>query len=273
MIKDTSYNLQIHLQRIDEKLVRISVDNSASSDTSVDLQDEKAVTRQCLQICNKARSYIESIQNKQPVLLQNRAPTTLGIVQTEFEAQILTSKTLNDNRYKILKTIRRLQKRLGSIISEKPSDRTHGKSRLQEDLDISRQYLEIYDQAAKQVSHQKIHTVREVVTDDNTNQIIVTTLADLFDVKKVWAKNRSAQLVGSITDDTLQKMSTDRYKSRFSIHYNASSSLAAFEITDNHPRPRNHPNNNREPAGLKKGKGRPFPNKIRKRTNGRDYNT
>lgn len=271
MIKDTSYGLQIHLQRIDEKLVRIIADDAVSSDTSVDLQDEKAVTKQCLQICDKARSYIESLQDEQPALTQNTGPATVGIVQTQFEAQLLTNKTLNDNRNKIVETIGHLQERLDSMVSDKRPGRDHGRIQLQEDINASRQCLEVCNQAAQQVSHQKIHMVGEVVAEDDTDQVVVTTLADLFEVRKVWAKNRSAQLVGSMTDDTLQKMSTDRYNSRFGVQKDAvATSLAALEITDNHTQPRNQWRNDKQPTGREKDSEKPMPNQMKKRTIGRD---
>lgn len=44
-IKETDYKLNIHLQRIDEKLARI-IPEGAPNSASVNLQDEKEVTTQ-----------------------------------------------------------------------------------------------------------------------------------------------------------------------------------------------------------------------------------
>src|SRR5688572_894081 len=68
MIMDTAYNLEIHLQRIDEKLALFTTENPGASDTSVDLKDERAVTKQCLRICEDAKSYIESLIDREPSL-------------------------------------------------------------------------------------------------------------------------------------------------------------------------------------------------------------
>jgi len=47
MIKDTAYNLEIRLQRIDEKITSIAADSpSLPEDSSIDLQDEKDMTVQ-----------------------------------------------------------------------------------------------------------------------------------------------------------------------------------------------------------------------------------
>ncbi|KAM5363807.1 hypothetical protein ACJZ2D_011841 [Fusarium nematophilum] len=70
MIRDIIYNLCIRLQRIDEKIALFITESSGSastSDTSIDLIDERAVTEQCLRICQDASSYIESLaQSKGP---------------------------------------------------------------------------------------------------------------------------------------------------------------------------------------------------------------
>ncbi|KAL5344646.1 hypothetical protein ACLOAV_010338 [Pseudogymnoascus australis] len=44
MIQDTVYNLEFHLQRIDEKMERFTPENTNISDTSINLNDERAVT-------------------------------------------------------------------------------------------------------------------------------------------------------------------------------------------------------------------------------------
>ncbi|KAI6609611.1 hypothetical protein MCOR14_012027, partial [Pyricularia oryzae] len=69
-------------------------------------------------------------------------------------------------------------------MSNEGPERDEQRLRVQEDIHASKQCLEICKQASKQVSRQKIHIVGEVVADDDTDQVVVTTLADLFDVGK-----------------------------------------------------------------------------------------
>lgn len=45
--------------------------------------------------------------------------------------------------------------------------------------------------------------------------MIVTTLADMFEVGRTISTNRSAMLVGSMSDEALMRLSHDRYNSRF----------------------------------------------------------
>lgn len=276
MIKDTAYNLEIHLQRIDEKLASITADGTTGLDTSIDLQDERDVTRQCLRICQDARSHIESLQDRQPSLLQGATQRTADIVRNQFDAELMTRQTLNENRDKFIETIGRLQGRLDSIISNEGPGRDRQISRLQEDINISKQCLEVCKKASDQVTYQKIHTVGEVIADDDTDQVVVTTLADLFDVRKVLAKSRTAQLVGSMADDTLQKLSTDRYSSRFGAingdlgHAQAGvvASPSNLETQEGSTRPPNSMKKGEQPASAEIRHNRPSPNEVRKRAAG-----
>ncbi|KAL0929633.1 uncharacterized protein CTRU02_215532 [Colletotrichum truncatum] len=57
MMKGTTRALKIQLQRIDEKLAPLmtnGTESSSSPDTLADLQDERAMTEQCLRIGDAA---------------------------------------------------------------------------------------------------------------------------------------------------------------------------------------------------------------------------
>lgn len=213
MIQDTHYQLSIHLQRIDHSLAQMSTTVQTTLDT-LDLEDEKTATEQCLQICENAKSYIDTLRSSSPKG-NTPASTDSEMFQKKFEAQLLTAQVLDENHQKLIETIGVLQRRLTSlVVSDGPAQKDE-RIRLEEDVNISKQCLQVCEQASKQVSHQKIHLVGEVIADDDTDQVVVTTFADLFNVRKVLAKNRSTQLVGSMADDALKQLSSDRYGSRF----------------------------------------------------------
>jgi hypothetical protein len=216
MIKDTAYNLEMRLQRIDEKITSFVADRSILlEDSSIDLQDEKAVTVQCLSICERASSYIKSLQDGQPALQREAPQQGAGYVSNQFEAQLLTQKSLNENQDNLLETIGRLRERLDSTIFSRGPDSESETLRLQEEINFSKKCLEVCRQASNQVSRQKIHIIGEVIADEDCDQVVVTTLADLFNVGKVKSTSRSAQLVGSMPADVLRDISKDRYSSRF----------------------------------------------------------
>ncbi|KAL4936832.1 hypothetical protein BDV06DRAFT_204174 [Aspergillus oleicola] len=216
MIKDTSYSLEEHLHRIDEKLAKLTIENSDSLGGNIDLKDERAVTKQCLRICEDARSYIESLTNRESVLRQDSSQKVPdeAAVQQHFDVQQLTRQALDQNQKSFMEIISHLQKRLEVLVENRDSGDNNERLRLQEDLDISKQCLEVC-QVASDVSRQKIFRVGEVVADGDSDQVVVTTLADLFDVNKALSTGNSAQLVGSMAPGELQHLVEKRYSSRF----------------------------------------------------------
>ncbi|KAJ5283468.1 hypothetical protein N7497_003755 [Penicillium chrysogenum] len=213
MIQDTVYNLEVHLQRIDEKMARFAPDNSKTSDLTVDLKDEKEMTKQCIRICEDARSYIESLTHQESSLLQE-APQNADedVIQKSFEAQLLTRQALVRNQESFADITGHLRKRLESLVLNR--DPTDDRLRLQDDINISKQCLEICNLASN-ASCQKIYRIGEVVADGDSDQVVVTTLADLFDIKKAISRDSSAQLVGSMTEEALRHLVEKRYSSRF----------------------------------------------------------
>ena len=215
MIQDTVYNLEVHLQRIDEKMARFTLDSSNTSCITIDLKDEKEVTKQCLRICEDARSYIESLIHQESSLLQE-APQNAAedVFQKSFEAQLLTRQALAKNQESFADITGHLRKRLESLVLNRDPRDDNERSRLQDDINISKQCLEIC-KVASNASCQKIYRIGEVIADGDSDQVVVTTLADLFDIKKAISRDSSAQLVGSMTEDALGHLVEKRYSSRF----------------------------------------------------------
>ena len=213
-MKNTICDLQLRLQRIDDKLHNLtSANDPAQSCNGIDLNDEREVTEQCLRICQDAQSYFESLAHRDAPLLQGASQgNSTKCLQDKFEAQLLTRQALDDNQASFVKIITRLRERLESVVVDgDPAER----SRLQEDIQASKQCLEVCKLASSEVNNQKIHIIGEVVADGESDHVVVTTLADMFNVGKTMSKNKSALLVGSMSDDALIKLSHDRYNSRF----------------------------------------------------------
>jgi hypothetical protein len=284
MIKDTVYNLEIRLQRIDERITSVAADHRTPSENlSIDLQDEKAVTVQCLSICERASSYISSLQNGQPSL-KREAQRSVGYVLNQFEAQLLTQNSLKENQDNLQETIGRLRERLDLIDSNTALGDVSEKLRLQEEINFSKQCLEVCKQASNQVSSQKIHIIGEVIADGDCDQVVVTTLADLFNVGKVKAMGRSAQLVGSMDADVLRDVSKDRYSSRFgalggspeTVQVDtAATSPSTFETrkAGKSPIKSNQVKEGGKLAGRETTHDRPSPNEVRRRMAGGEDGT
>jgi hypothetical protein len=227
----------------------------------VNLEDERDVTKHCLRICEDAKSYIDSLQEQSPSLGGVSHEATV-FVYNQFQAQLLTRRTLNENRTRLADTITRLQTRLNSMEQNDNNTREEERARLREDISISKQCLEVCREASDQVSTQKIHTFGEVIADGDSDQVVVTTLADLFDIRKARASGRAKQLLGSMSDETLQKMSEDRYNNA-NMRFAASTGETdeeARHAKSPPPLPKGQRGTAAEPSFV-----RPLPNEVRKR--------
>jgi hypothetical protein len=210
MIRDTVYELNVHLQRVDEKLQRYPNSNVS---TNVNLDDEKEVTQTCLRICEDAKEFLESLNRTSTVLQDGQSATGNG-EQQSFEAQVLTRQALDKNRDNFASIIGHLQDRLHSLILNNDSNSDEERRRLLEDINTSKQCLEVC-KIASETTPQKIYKIGEVIADGDSDQVVANTLADLFDVKKAISRNNAAQLVGSMSGEDLRFLAEKRYASRF----------------------------------------------------------
>lgn len=273
MIKDTAYNLEVHLQQIDEKLTRYNSQGDNAPDTSIDLQDERAVTQQCLRICKNASSYIESLANRESTLLQDgRQNDTEDSFRDDLQAQELTRQAINTSQASFLRVINCLGERLQSMVLNKGAGDENERSRLQEDINISKQCLQVC-KVAGEISSQRIHKIGEAIAEDDSDQVVVTTFADLFDVRKASSKGRSAQLVATLTPENFDHVVEKRYSSRFgafpdrSVHSQAQSATPPIS-------PNSHSREQFLPPGFDKDlqplvsaarREKPNPNEMKKR--------
>ncbi|GMF74449.1 unnamed protein product [Aspergillus oryzae] len=282
LVQDTVYNLEVYLRRIDEKLARIPFDTTDNTPgINLDLKDERAVTKQCLRICQDAKSYIESLANRESDLLQEAPPDTANDdTERLFDAQLLTRQALEANRDSFAEVIGHLGRRLQTLVLDRNPENDNDRQRLQEDINISMKCLEVC-KVASEVSRQKIYRVGEAVADGDSDQVVVTTLADLFDVKKALSTGNSAQLVGSMTDDALCHLADKRYGSRFGVSAHptgatTTKSPPAFETRrSKHSFPPQSGNDERF-SKLETRRNEPSPNEMRKRATSdkkdQDYN-
>ena len=272
MIQDTVYNLEVHLQRVDEKMALLATNNARNSDSRVDLQDEREVTKKCLRICEDASHYIESLTNQESSLLHERPQNaTEDNGQNCFEAQTLTRQALDENQNTFATIIDQLRSRLESLVLKNdPSDEIE-RSRLLSDINTSKQCLDVC-KVASEISTRKVYKVGEVVADGDSDQVVVNTLADLFDVKKALSLGNSAQLVGSMTEGALRHLAEKRYSSRFgaftqksdaadTISTKLPSASETKKARSSSPSPKNHDEQSPRP----KARHNPSSNEVRKR--------
>ena len=214
----TIYNLELRLERIDENISSHAADNATGTYADVDLGDERQVTEQCILVCKDAQLYIESLRDQAPSLGQGESQTAADTAKSRFEAQHDTHQALEEVRETFSVTIGRLQERLDSLELRGEPQSSVERRQLQADLDAQKKCLQLCKQAAQDVSYRKMHTFGEITADDDSYGVVVTTLADLFDVKKVTSKKGSSLFVGSFSDAALMQLSADHREGRYAAH-------------------------------------------------------
>lgn len=276
MIMDTIYRLNVRLQRIDEKIDGLTTDIASSVDASgmtTDLEDERAVTERCLRICEDAQQYLETLVSDGNVLKQQLPPTNGLNDQMRFEAQLMIRRTLDENRDNFSETIGRLHERLAFLARNGTSQDETEKISLEQDLKSSKKCLEVCKAASEMVAQQRIYRVGELVADVESDQVVITTLADLFDVQKATSTNGSAQWIGSFTDETARQISADRYRSRFGALSNTENGSVTQVLRDRGAAKEYtalRANIDKQSPVWETTGRRPAPNEVRRRASGAD---
>lgn len=213
MIRDTTVDLQAHLKDIDDKLASLTSQPQHDPDPAADesirrMEEEKESTRQCILICESARSHLQGLQD---------GFRPLGAQPDGSRAK--TAVALSDARDRMVFMIADLQTRLVALSEQSLSTKVvqpqqqqleEDRLRLLKEIDTARQCLEVCNLAADQASRQRVHVFGDVSADDNSHQVIVSTVGDLLNVKSVRVDHYSTQWLGSMTDASLQQLSTDR---------------------------------------------------------------
>lgn len=273
MIQDTIYNLELHLQRVDDKMTRLTAEHRSPDGRPIDLTDEKEVTRQCLRICEEAKIYIQKLSTGASSIL-DEAPRS-AVQEQPYEAQIQTRQTLYKTQDSFAETFAHLSRRLEALIKDQSSNTDDERSKLEKDIRTSKQCLDVCNMATE-MTRQKVYRIGEVIADGHSDQVVVTTLADLFDIGKATSKDSSAQLLGSMSEDALRHLADKRYESRFGAV--VTNSLSEVDTTQSRPASKK---SNREEAQSKSGDQerplrknsslkKPSSNEIRKRMPGGD---
>ncbi|OJZ81158.1 hypothetical protein ASPFODRAFT_85232 [Aspergillus luchuensis CBS 106.47] len=167
---------------IDEKLAQLTTEEINASDISLNLEDKRNVTKQCLRVCEDAKSYIESLETRESAILSNSfGSATKNNMQNMFKAQFLTRQALEKNRDSFAEIIGHLRKRLES----------------QEDIQTSKQCLEVC-KVASEISRQKIYRIGEVVADGDSDQVVKSPIQRKH-----------------MTEEALRHLTEKRYSNRF----------------------------------------------------------
>ena len=187
------------------------------------------MTKQGLRICGDAKLRIESLLDRESSLLP-RTPQK-AVEKGSVEAQLRTRQALDEHRNGFAETIASLRKRLDLLIQNDDPGNDNERARLQADINLSKHSVDILN-TAREDSRQKALRLEDVTAEGDSNQIVVSTLADLFGINKVPFKERSASVLGLMTDEQLKdlwekrlQMSRQAMKEDLGLQTNAADAL------------------------------------------------
>jgi hypothetical protein len=145
--------------------------------------------------------------------LPNAAALSTMTTRELKRAHIITLSALTDCSDKLEMTVSHLKAHIieaERIDDERPApgpdqNIEEEAARLVSEQRSVEQCLAICTEASDKATSDRVHHLEDVNVGENGQQVFVSTLGDLFNLKGVYAGDRSIQFVGSVSDTTLQK--------------------------------------------------------------------
>jgi hypothetical protein len=231
MINDTTSDLEEHLQQIDEKLQAISLQGKKISNQDAveweQIQEERDCTQKCLDICDQVSAHIDQVQGNSFKDISTPPDASDRPVVTKFSslflAKLVTSNVLKECEQKLASTNSQLKTHLQDINDRldkqhrqpvgRSKDDAAEQEKIREQLESVKQCLAICARASEKADNNRTIVFDTVSMADDGHQVIVATLGDLISARNITIGARSMQVMGQLTDETIQKLSGDRYLS------------------------------------------------------------
>ena len=223
MIRDTKQDLEDHLEEVTVKLQSLTRDSQAPPRPEpADIErfrNEQETTEQCLGICSQVLSHINGLRLL-PVTKGEAASgaTSPGLSTRDLtRAHIMTLSTLKDCCDKLSDTLGRLRAleedtngRLQAVeVAPEQNNKTSPAQEtrsLVRELNSARQCLSICSDASVWVNSGKVHTLEDITIGKDGKQMLIATLGELFDARRVQLGQGAMQVVASSSDASLQEL-------------------------------------------------------------------
>lgn len=224
MIDNTTSDLEEILQKTVPSTTASSTLEGTDAQSEVadrlSIEAERASLEQCLNICRRVLEHIDGVQIElfRGDNESSDRSASSATPDKPSQARLITRERLNDCKVGISVTRAELQARLQEA-DHKLSKLSRGLSKfnqdsnedklqdesITEDLDSIRQCLFICANASEQA--ERTNVFEDVSLADDGYQIVVATLGDLISAKRVIAGTRSRQILGQMSDESLQHLS------------------------------------------------------------------
>lgn len=205
MIRDTSNDLQEHLQRLDEKVQNLTESPQHASDkTEWDaFREEKESTQQGLEICAQLSTRIEQLRStvKEHHRWSDR-PSASKLVKSSLSSANSTVEDLMSrlqaHELEVGKHMQMLRVG-GSQASDGNLDK------LRETQESIRQCVDVVSQANDGILTERRNVFEDITMADDSYDFSVSTVGDLVTARRINLKGRARHVGGQISDESYQK--------------------------------------------------------------------
>jgi hypothetical protein len=215
LIQTATADLQDHLQRIDDKFETVFGNSASRSDSdAAELQlinDERASTKKCLQICAQLSDHIDQIQ-----LPSNLEDSSSGHMDPDALPERLTNDVLQECKRNLALTAAKLEKHMTYVIDRLVAKTKTGMASGEdgEDLVILRDQWDAARQCMDVCSKADAHLKENISTFDNYGtgdslQFMVSTDGTIIRGRNRGLGWRTRQVGGHLNDASLQQLSRD----------------------------------------------------------------
>lgn len=93
-------------------------------------------------------------------------------------------------------------------------DKTGEQNESQEEADNIKESLNFFDRISQETSKNRTNHFEDITTGDRSTQAVVSTLKDLISARRITSGSDSLQVLGQVSDDSLQCMLRERDNTR-----------------------------------------------------------
>lgn len=217
MIAETACDLQHRLRDIDERL-QIVVSRSedgveATSTVQEEMQEEKDSILKCLEICDNVSRHVTVLQRKasnHASTLSNSYERPEATNEPAVCAWLAAASNLAGCRSQLRSHLQRLTENSREPYDgSDPNKAQANKEDLLREISSLQQSINICDIASKEADRNRTNVFEDVSMGDNGRQVIASTVGDLIFAKKIKIGSRSVQMLGQMSDLTIQNATGD----------------------------------------------------------------
>ena len=209
MIQSTRCDLELRFQKIADRFDGLqSPTEKISNQMLFDperITEEKESIKRCLDICSRVSNHIDNLHPGAP---ENDLDTT----GRSTSALMNCRGTLEDTSYQLRNHLRLVDEHLSSAPEPPILQSSHDiedRKRLLEERSSLLNSIKLYDEAAKEANRDRKNVYEDITMAEDGCQILVSTVGELITAHNIVAGPRSTQVLGQISDESLQQISRD----------------------------------------------------------------